>query len=550
MRSPAQAIAWEICSKNRRTLFIAFGLIPLCALLGYIVPAGQELVNLVLAFSALFTFVSLIWVTSYTANDSRGRFAGFPSWMYTLPLRTSILVGCPMLLGAVLVGVAASFWEVIICHYSNIRVEPKTLCWHGLLAVGTLISVQALVWSLHRFRWIRIVALVLVIYAFLYVGLVGRMWNFPGGAYYWFGGVALATAVAAMGGVAGVERDRRGEWVGWTGKWLERLLDLAPRRESPFQSPAHAQFWFEWRRKGFWMSTFFAAPMALTLVLLPLPAALYLDPVQAMMNFSIPLIGLIVIAGAIGGSVAKSDAWSTELRIHPMVATKPQSDIALVLAKMKCAAGITGMAWVLFCLLSVPVIAWCNQADWPNEQGRRFWPDFATNFPKLWEWLTNPVVILGILVVTWHTMVQAMAVSLTGNKRRVIWTTWKGIVVFAVMSAAAVWFYKEPNHATVVAFFRLLPLVSLALLGRKLFGAIDAMVAARRLVSGRAFLLLLGLWGAVAVLVMAAAFLANATPGAPTAIVWFLVALQYFPGGEIPACVVALASNRHRAATD
>ena len=546
MHSHAQAIAWEICAKNRRPLLVAFGLIPVFALVQQIIPPGREIVATTHVFGALVTFVSIIWVCSYTATDSRGRFSGFPSWMYTLPLRTSALVIYPMLLGTVLMATAVVAWELIIRTYWELPIELMHIGWHLLLAVATLISVQALIWSLHRFRWIRIIALVATLYGFLYVTLVGHTWNFSGGMALWFGGVSLTIPVALAGGIAGVERDRRGAWQGWTGRLLEYLLDLIPRRHGCFPSGARAQFWFEWRRKGFFMAAAFGVPLPLAMVLLPLPEALYLDPVETLVSFSLPFVLVLFLAGAIGGAVAKSDAWSAELSVHPIVATRPIGSSTLLFAKMKSAAAMTVLGWILFCVLSVPAIIWCNHANWPNEQARRFWPDFAINFPRLWAWLSNPVVVLAIVATTWHAMIQSMSVVLTGNKRRIMFATWKGIIVLAVVILTAVWLIKEPDRSRVMLFFRFLPLLTLLLLALKLFGAVSAFIAARRLVSGRDFLALAGLWSGVAALVLAAALLARAAPGMPSAILWFLVVLQYFPSGGIPAAVVNLTSNRHR----
>jgi len=266
MRSPAQAIAWEICARNRWALLLAFGLIPFCALLWLIVPPGHELVRVVHVFSIVATFTSLVWVFSYTANDMRGNFSGFPSWMYTLLMSTKALVICPMLLGATLMLLATVAWETTISLCWNASFQLRHVSWHAVLAIGALLSIQALIWSLHRFRWIRVVALVLIIYAFLYVALVGHTWSFPGGEMIWLGCVALTIPVAIAAGIAGVERDRRGRWEGWTGKLLERLLDLIPRRSGRFQSAAHARLWLEWRRKGFFAAVAFGFIMALWVV--------------------------------------------------------------------------------------------------------------------------------------------------------------------------------------------------------------------------------------------------------------------------------------------
>src|SRR5436305_5740454 len=104
-------------------MLVAFGMHPLCMLARWVIPPRHEIVEVIQAFSCLITAVSLIWVFSYTANDSRGRFSGFPSWMYTLPLRTTMLVFWPMLLGTLFMAVAVTLWEITICHYENIALE-------------------------------------------------------------------------------------------------------------------------------------------------------------------------------------------------------------------------------------------------------------------------------------------------------------------------------------------------------------------------------------------------------------------------------------------
>ncbi len=544
MHSPAQAIVWEICAKNRWTLLFAFGLIPFCALLSAIAGPGHELVNVVHVISVLMTFVSIIWVCSYTANDSRGRFSGFPSWMYTLPLRTSVLVLCPMLLGLVLALVAVAAWEFTISKYWGAPFELKYIGWHTLLFVGTLFSVQALVWSLHRFRWIRIAALVAVIFAFLYVGLVGHVFKFSQGAVFWFAGVFIAIPLAFAGAVAGVERDRRGGWRGWTGRLLERLLDLIPRRKGAFASPARAQLWIEWRRKGLFLVTVFGGAMALSMCLFPMGAALYLRPAETMFHFSYPFILMIIFGGVIGSAIAKSDAWSPELEIHPFVATRPSSTCALVFAKMKAAAIATSLGWLLFSILLVPVIGLHGRVYWWSDGAAHFWPDFATNFPNFRRWISNPIVMLALVVATWHTVIQTMAVALSGNKRRMVRSAWQGMIVLAIVLGTALWLYK--NRAWVDPFLRFLPWFTLTMMGLKAFGTFRAFSAARPLVSRRDFFVLLGLWSLTALLVLAAGFLAHGTHGFPSALLWLLVLWQFFPAGEIPQCAVALAGNRHR----
>ncbi len=544
MRSPAQAIVWEICAKNRNTLLFAFGLIPFCALIEWIVPPDHELLAMLQSFGAIATFVSIVWACSYTANDSRGKFSGFPSWMYTLPLRTRSLVIIPVLLGIALMLIAAVAWELTIHAYWRWQMETVQLGWHALLAIATLVSVQALVWSLHRFRWVRVVALVAVMFGFFYVALVAPLQKFAGGAAVWFGGVAIATALAGFGAIAGVERDRRGEWQGWTGKLWEFILDLVPHRSGAFVSAAHAQLWFEWRRRGIFAFTAFGATMALWIFTYPLSSALYLGPIETLFNFSGPFFGMILFAGVLGTALGKSDPWSSELGVHPVIAVRPLSTSALVFAKMKSAAIVTTAGWLLFTILLGPVIFFTSHMDWPSEQTSRFWQDFPTSYPAFWRWLSNPIVVLALVAATWHTMVQSMCVVLAGNKRKITIAAWTGMIVLALALGAALWLYRRP--AWVDPVFRNLPWFIAAMMILKMYGTVRAFIDVKTLVSKRDFRTLLALWMMVAVLILAAGIFAQVAHRLPAALLWLLVLWQFFPANEIPQCVINLRRNRHR----
>jgi hypothetical protein len=45
---------------------------------------------------------------------------------------------------------------------------------------------------------------------------------------------------------------------------------------------------------------------------------------------------------------------------------------------------------------------------------------------------------------------------------------------------------------------------------------------------------------------VAAGALGQAAGGLAPALVWFFALWQFFPSGEIPACIVTLHQNRHR----
>jgi hypothetical protein len=63
----------------------------------------------------------------------------------------------------------------------------------------------------------------------------------------------LATVVVAWwAAVKGIARNRRGDQIPPLGimAWLDRVFDRAPGAGLPFRTPLAAQFWFEWRQKG------------------------------------------------------------------------------------------------------------------------------------------------------------------------------------------------------------------------------------------------------------------------------------------------------------
>jgi len=253
---------------------------------------------------------------------------------------------------------------------------------------------------------------------------------------------------------------------------------------------------------------------------------------------------MVFVAGIIGNSIAKSDLWTRELAFHPIAATRPSSTAGGVFAKMKAALGAVLLGWTLFAILLIPVIASSSRMEWPSEQALRFWQDFSANYPRYWRWLSNPLVILALIAATWHTVVQAMSVVLTGNKRRILLNAWQGIIVMMLVGGCVVWLVKDPSKVDV--FLRILPWFLTAVMVLKTYGTARAFMAVKTLVSHRDFLILAGLWLLVAMLMLTAGFLAHFAYGLPVSVLWTFVLWQFFPSGEIPQCVVALNANRHR----
>src|SRR5690349_19800366 len=102
MRSPVWAIAWEIWGGNRRTCSMMLAAIPLCALLFRLSPSllqESDALKSLSFFPLLLSVLLVLSIFNFTERDRRKSFAGFPERLFTLPVRTSLLVTCPMLCG-------------------------------------------------------------------------------------------------------------------------------------------------------------------------------------------------------------------------------------------------------------------------------------------------------------------------------------------------------------------------------------------------------------------------------------------------------------------
>src|SRR5687768_10846780 len=110
MRSPALAIAWQLWGRHRWGLAVVLGYaVTVAVLLWALQGRGLERWH---GIVCSYPFVcALPYVTGAFAFGFDGhleaRESGFPRWMFTLPIRTSVLVGWPMLQGTAAV---ALFW--------------------------------------------------------------------------------------------------------------------------------------------------------------------------------------------------------------------------------------------------------------------------------------------------------------------------------------------------------------------------------------------------------------------------------------------------------
>jgi len=165
--SPALTFGWYIWIRHRRGLTILGGCWLAVIVLGrslpvasFDIPVVGTLLGILLMASCL-AFTWLLGIFSFNV-DARleARKSGFPARLWHLPLRTTALVGWPMLWGtAVLALVSLSLaWGLKPLFQLGWDWDPS-LGWLALMPVVVLACMQALIWSPFPLPWIRTILL-------------------------------------------------------------------------------------------------------------------------------------------------------------------------------------------------------------------------------------------------------------------------------------------------------------------------------------------------------------------------------------------------------
>jgi hypothetical protein len=195
----------------------------------------------------------LIVVSSYGAEvrletpDS-----GFPPRFFLLPVRTSVLVGWPMLQGVLAAVLAWVIWDHCVLRPCGI----ETPFWWGAMLAAVVATTQALMWVPFGLAWVRLPVAIVVLTALIrapaILALADERFANPETV-----GTTLTALAAGLIPVvfllarAGVGRARRGD----SPDWLRGLGSVRRPGEPgeplpPFASALRAQVWYEWRLRG------------------------------------------------------------------------------------------------------------------------------------------------------------------------------------------------------------------------------------------------------------------------------------------------------------
>jgi hypothetical protein len=536
MHTGALALGWELWARHRWGWAAVGAGVLVAGVLARVLPAGPaRTVGDVAMVLSLLVYPYLLSIFVYAEATLGGKAAGFPPRLFTLPMRTSLLVAWPMLYGtaaAALWWLGLSFLILIPCG-----LWPSVTWWPALLAAAGLACFQALCWTFVRTPLLRLVAAILGLPSvFLAGALVWATYRLQITLTQLNLGLGALIAAAYVVAVAGVTRDRRGDRLGWA--WLGRLLLRAvprwPAQERPFSSPLAAQRWLEVRRHAWLLPAFVGLFVAL---LFFWATALPLGPAEVARVAVAVVCVPALLAFVVGFGMGKTSFWARDLGLSSFLATRPLTSAELARAKLQAAALSALAAWGLVLLLA-PVWALASgNVEILRRLGDALWHGEPT-----WRLgLLAPVALAGLVGLTWLQLVAGMGLSLTGRP----WVVNAVVLLYAAVGTAllglGLW---TANHAD---FLDTLLLVLRCLGGGLGFAKLSA--AAWTLCRSDFWrdgtLAWLALWLAVAVCLLAPLYAVLPTSPVPTHLVALFVLLA-LPLTRLAALPAAVAWNRHR----
>jgi hypothetical protein len=373
-------------------------------------PAGPPAVVVSDVAQALtwFAYLYLMSISVHADSTLGGKPTGFPPRLFTLPLRTSVLVAWPMLYGtasAVLLWLGLSWLVLVPCG----RLQTVEW-WPALLLAACLACFQAVCWTLVRSPLLRLVVAILGLPSVVMCGaLVWAVYDLPVTGLQVTLGLYAIIGSAYVVAVAGVARDRRGDrwsWA-WLGRFLLRAVPLWPSRARSFASPQAAQRWLEVRRHAWLLPVFMGSFLAMLFWATALP----LSPVDVA-RIVAAVVGVpAVLAFFVGFGIGKTNFWARDLELSSFLATRPLTSTALAHAKLY-AAGLSALATWGLVLLSAPL--WTLLSG--NVEVVRELCDSWFHHQPAWKLsLLAPVALAGLVGLTWLQLVAGMCLSLTGR---------------------------------------------------------------------------------------------------------------------------------------
>jgi hypothetical protein len=414
MHASVVALAWEFWGRNRWVFGIFVVYVAAYAVIAAINPGSTP--ERFAGLGSIWFVGGMCFLIVIFAHGSDVRLetadSGFPTRHFLLPVRTSVLVGWPMLQGALAAVLAWVIWDRCVLRPCGIETP---FWWTPMLAAG-VVTTQALLWVPFGLPWVRvpvaIVVLTVLVRAPAVLARAGERFTEPDteNAILTTFAVVLIP-IAFLLACFGVSRARRGDSPDWLrGFWSLRPTVRADGRERPpFSSPMRAQVWYEWRLRGqgFPILVLFmlAGPMAWGVLLEPND--------NNRTGFGVTLLFVPILFACCCGSYmgATGDNLRTMFAISVFAATRPMSNSEIVRAKLWTGLLTAVATWVMTLAVTLGWLVYTGGVrDLPQ-----LWEHAVSSFGLARAVVLCVLVAVGPVAVMWRLLVENLWVGLTGR---------------------------------------------------------------------------------------------------------------------------------------
>lgn len=403
MRSIPVAMTWEMLKRGRWNL-LAFATVANLLPAFLLAALRHEGLDDPGVPSMLVIHIMLVQLNMLIFGCALFDAQGQPSRLYALPISTASLVTWQMFPAMVLVGLESVASTAIL----NAAFDLGWPLWGpAIFAAVGVAAILAVLWSTDKSGWLPIaIGVVGASLGLWFKSRFGPTFSQPTHQWVEVTPVEVLTMLIVAGlsyyaAVVGVTRRRCGEPLPSLGivAFIERVFDPPPEFGPSFSSPLQAQFWFEWRKKGWAMPSVVVFGMFIGLCIWGIFNRDWKDLFEGFVAGGL-LLTAMGFLGLFLGNVGNND---TTFEIGHFLATRPLTNTQVARTTLKVLARSVLIAWAIWAVPFVILFAVCFALQ----------PLELAAFLKDIGWWYLPATLLG----SWTTVSILAAISMTGRSQ-------------------------------------------------------------------------------------------------------------------------------------
>jgi hypothetical protein len=452
VRSPTAALLWAIWHQHRLPVAAIAGLTLAGRLVDVVDKPGSGDTSPLTMLSGMIAFLILFAVFNYTDAGGRRGPGRFPQQLFTRPVTSLRLVALPVLAGIVSVELLYLLWMEPFSRGGSAS-RPFV----AILFAALMVLYLSVLWTLSGST--RLLILGAIATAVFGVGVLPSFppsppppWRSEAALAAIVVGIAIAAFLRAWTRVAQF-RAGGGRRRPWLESAIGRIADARPRRMRPFDGPAAAHFWFEWRCTGLVLPGLVG--MVVLLFIAPVAWLARADAGDTLQLLFGALATPIVLAIPVGMAFAKPAFWSEDTALPAFVAIRPLSADDLVATKVRVAAVSTALTWlVVIVFLAVWLSMWAN-LDSLSRLAVQLWAFHGHSVLAVYG--IAALVIVAAMLLTWRFLVSRFWSGLAGSRTPFV----VSVVAFVVVAIATLvfdasklpgWLLADPARLTPVVW--------------------------------------------------------------------------------------------------